>query len=103
MKRDNGTLSPEAVTEMVSWTPTERLERVATMVSEADANVQSISDKYASFLEICDDEKAALVQNFKDPIYKRERFDEAKDFGNSFFDLVLLLGKNTPFLRYLVI
>jgi len=40
---------------------------------------------------------------FSDSAFKRERFAEAREFGNNVFTLVLQLGSGTDLLRYLVV
>jgi len=104
LRRDNGTVSPEAVKEMVTWTPTQRLEEVATMDPELAPAVESILTKYVTFLENCDADNTELAAKFEESAFKRARFDEAKEFGDAVFALIQKLGEDTaPLLRYLVI
>lgn len=103
LKRDDGTVSPEAVLHMISESPTKRLEFVAAQQPEARTAVQQILDNYSRFLDTCNGEKSELEYKFTDPEFKRARFDEARQFGNDVFELLRLLGENTQLLRYLVV
>lgn len=103
LRRDNGTVSPEAVMEMIAKSPTARLEWVAEQVSEVDSAVQAILDNYSKFLDTCNAEKASLEERFSEPEFKRERFAEAKQFGDEVFRLLHSLGEDTALLRYLVV
>jgi len=101
--RDGGTVSPKAVMDMVSRTPTERLEDVAGWQPSMEPAVQKIMDGYAKFLQICDANKPDLEESFSDPGFKQARFTEAKHFGDDVFHLLHLLTTGTELLRYLVI
>lgn len=101
--RDNGTVSPEVVMQMISESPTKRLEFVADQLPLAREAVQKILDNYARFLVVCDAEKDELEEKFARSDFKRERFAEARQFGDDVFALLHLLGEGTPLLRYLVV
>jgi len=101
--RDGGTVSPPAVMEMVSSSPTERLEYVADTTPALAPAVQKILDGYAQFLTTCDAEKSELEESFAQPDFKKSRFAEAKQFGDDVFGLLRLMAEPTEMLRYLVI
>lgn len=103
LERDKGTVSPEAVTAMVYETPTARLETAARLIPKAEAAVQKILDGYSRFLEVCDQEKSVLEEQFVQPEFKRARIAEAKQFGDDVFKLLHLMGESTELLRYLVV
>jgi predicted nucleotidyltransferase len=103
LRRDDGTVSPEAAMEMVSATPTQRLEFVAETVSEMDRPVSTILENYAKFLDITAEAKATLQDKFEDPEFKRSHFGEAKNFGKDVFNLLHLIGEETELLRYIVV
>ena len=103
LHRDKGTVSPDAVMQMVSLSPTKRLEQVAELKPDAEPGVQKILDNYSKFLEICDVEKAELEEKFVEPEFKKARLTEAKQFGDEVFRLLHLLGDGTELLRYLVV
>lgn len=101
--RDNNTVSPEAVMQMVSESPTKRLESVATIKPETEESVQTILDSYSKFLTTCDSDKSELEQRFTDSEFKMARLEEAKQFGDGVFKLLHLMGAETPLFRYLVV
>lgn len=103
LRRDNGTVSPDAAMEMVGTTPTRRLEFVVDIVEEMEKPVRTILENYARFLEIASESKTTLQPKFEDAEFKRARFAEAKQFGNDVFDLLYLMGRNTDLLRYIVV
>lgn len=101
--RDGGTVSPDAAMEMVSLTPTERLEYVAKSNVDMESPVISILENYSKFLRTCEDAKAALQAKFEDPEFKRARVTEAKEFAGDVFNLIQLMGKGTELLRYIAV
>lgn len=101
--RERGTVSPEVARGMVATTPTARLEHVAAVSPEAAASVKKILESYTKFLATCDDEKKALEEKFADNEFKRERFREAKVFGDEVFSLLHLVGERTSVFRYLLV
>jgi predicted nucleotidyltransferase len=103
LHRDKGTVSPEAAMEMVSTSPTRRLEFLAQTVSGMEQPVATILENYSKFLDITAEEKATLQPKFEDSEFKRLRFGEAKQFGDDVFKLLHLMGKNTDLLRYIVV
>lgn len=103
LQRDKGTVSPEAAITMVYESPTSRLETVARVMPDAESAVQKILDGYSRFLEICDQEKSSLEEQFTQSDFKRTRIAEAKQFGDDVFKLLHLMGESTDILRYLVI
>jgi len=103
LERDEGTVSPDAVAQVVSWTPTQRLEEVAQIRTSLVGNVDRILVKYAHFLDTCDADSSELSSKFEGVAFKRARFEEATAFGNDVFDLVFALGEGTSLFRYLVI
>lgn len=101
--RDKGTVSPEAALDMVSISPTQRLEFVAQTVSGVEQPVATILENYAKFLDITAEGKSTLQPKFEDADFKRLRFGEAKQFGRDVFKLLHLMGENTDLLRYIVV
>jgi predicted nucleotidyltransferase len=101
--RMHQSVTPEAARAMVASTPIARLEHVATSVPEAQECVGKILANYSGFLETCDADKKDLEEKFGDNAFKRERFAEAKEFGNEVFRLLFLVGEKTELFRYLVV
>lgn len=97
------TVTPEVAGAMVGATPIARLEHVAQAVPQAQECVAKILENYAGFLETCDAEKKDLEEKFGDNRFKRERFAEARVFGNEIFNLLSLVGGTTELFRYLVV
>lgn len=103
LKRDNGTVKPEAAVDMVGLTPTERLEFVADSMNEMKQPVAAILSNYSKFLETCEDSKDSLQSKFEEPVFKKARISEAKDFAGEVFNLIQLMGKDTELLRYIAV
>lgn len=103
LERDNGTVDPDSATEMVSTTPTKRLEFVAATVKKTDSAVAKILENYSRFLATCEEPKSVLQTKFEDQDFKRARFTEAKQFGDDVFALLHMMGEKTDLLRYIVV
>jgi predicted nucleotidyltransferase len=103
LRRDNGTVSPDAAVEMIGKTPTRRLEFVAETEKGMETPVATILENYASFLDIASESKTTLQPKFEDPEFKRARFAEARQFGNDVFRLLHLMGEKTDLLRYIAV
>lgn len=103
LRRDNGTVSPDAAVDMVETAPTRRLEFVAETVTDMEKPVSTILENYAKFLDIAAESKSTLQPKFEDVDFKRARFAEAKQFGNDVFKLLHLMGENTELLRYIAV
>lgn len=103
LRTEGGTISDEIAREMVAISPTRRLEYVAAKHPETVDLVQRILANYAMFLAVCDEEKQTLIEKFSESSFKRDRFAEARNFGNDVFSLVMQLGAGSDLLRYLVV
>ena len=103
LRTEKGTISDEVARKMVAASPTQRLEYVGTQHPEVSDLVQRILENYATFLEVCDEEKPVLIEKFAESAFKKERFAEARNFGNDVFVLVMKLGAGSDLLRYLVV
>ena len=103
LQRDGGSVSPDAATEMVATTPTQRLEYVASVVKSTEQPIATILKNYARFLDTCEAGKSALETQFEDAEFKRDRFAEAKQFGSDVFSLLYAMGEKTDLLRYIVV
>jgi hypothetical protein len=102
-KRDGGTVAPEVAMEMVTTSPTQRLERVAEIDKTTSTLVETILASYASFLKVCEEEKGQLQQKFGEADFKKARFDEAREFGRSISALLHAIGESSDLLRYLIV
>lgn len=103
LRSEHGTISDEVARKMVAVSPTQRLVYVGTQHSEVSELVERILESYAHFLDVCDEEKSVLIGKFDDSTFKKERFAEARSFGNDVFNLVMKLGEGSDLLRYLVV
>ena len=103
LKRDGGTVHPQAAMDMAKLSPTLRLEAVAQIAPETEKMVETILISYSQFLQVCDDEKAALQQKFSEADFKKQRFDEARGFGTEISNLLHFIGKDSEILRFLVV
>ncbi|MFH0903498.1 MAG: nucleotidyltransferase domain-containing protein [Pseudomonadota bacterium] len=103
LDRDGGTVSPEAALQMVSSSPTRRLEHVARSRVDLTDHVQQILERYSVFLDTCDADKSELESRFSEAGFKNARFAEAKEFGDRVFSLLHAIGEGTELFRYLAI
>jgi hypothetical protein len=103
VRRDGGTVSPEAAMDMIRLSPTARLEAVGASVDGTTNVIEGILSRYAQFLDVCDDKKAVLQMKFAEPEFKKARFQEAQDFGREISNLLHLVGDKSELLRYLIV
>lgn len=101
MYSKNSTVRPDDVREMVSLTPTRRLERLADCnfwgkgedISIIQASIYQALDCYSQFLELTHQDKRKAVKEYEDNEgHWRER---SYSFGESLSTLVDVLGKTS--------
>ncbi len=100
-------VNEEHVFEQTQLTPRDRLINVTTRVPEAEDAVQDILHRYAWFLGMTGLPTDQLRAHFTDKEQRTEMFKLANEYGDSMFNLLIVLDKanggNTSLLRYVVI
>jgi predicted nucleotidyltransferase len=102
----NKTVSPSDAGNMISLTPTERLEWLLSQpeLGDAHSSVRKLIEGYEAFLSNTDASEAELVSRFMDKGRRREYFDSAYRFGELVFEVMGAIGeKSPPFHRLLVV
>jgi len=101
----NKTVAPVDVEQMVSLTPTARLEWLLTQSHciKAHNSIQNLIVQYEAFLKKTDAPKNELVTVFKDKQKRREQFGSQYDFGNAVSEVLWILGEQSLFYRLLVV
>jgi predicted nucleotidyltransferase len=103
------TIGEEDVLSLVQLTPQKRLEHIAERMPEVSAEVQSIQEDYAWFMEQTGKPEELLRAGFEDRERREARFQRANNYGDKMFALLTAIAAHSPreqsdkFLRYLVI
>lgn len=99
-----GTVSQESAVEMSALTPTERLERLPTLVETATPqNVGRIIGCYEKFLRETDAPDSELLVRFQDPERIRTYAIDARAMGDAVHELLRDVGNDSHFYRMLVV
>jgi len=102
----NKAVTPTDAKNMISLTPTERLEWLLSQpdLRNAHSSLRNLIRGYEEFLSNTDASEDELVSRFMDK-QKRETYREsASRFGDSVFDVMDAIGKKSPhFYRLLVV
>lgn len=101
--KKGGTVSPNTALDMVSLTPTRRLE---WLLSQKDCkatheDIEKIITAYETFLRQTDAPKDELVNRFKGDT--KQFFEEARSFGSSVFSVLQKLGTDNALYRVIVV
>lgn len=99
----DGTVSPARAKEMTKLTPTGRLEWLLNQHSFRDIH-QSISkllEQYAEFLARMNEPEASLAEKFEDN--SSDWVKKSYEFGDTIFEILSALGKDTRFFRLIVV
>jgi predicted nucleotidyltransferase len=104
----NRTVSPTDAVEMISLTPTERLEWLLRQseLEKAHLSIHNLLKKYEEFLGNTDASEKDMVTLFLDKRKSKERLDSAYQFGDLVYDVFETIGeleKDGRFHRLLVV
>ncbi|MDX0660834.1 hypothetical protein GOD21_28250 [Sinorhizobium medicae] len=99
----DGTVSPERAKEMTKLTPTGRLQWLLKEPSFSAVHDQTseLLEKYGDFLRRTDQPKETLKALFESN--SKEWVQKSYDFGDTLFDVLSALGKDTKFFRLIVV
>lgn len=100
-----GSVSPSDAIEMIGLTPTQRLEwlRSRPYLSDAQATLERLLEKYENFLYATSVGEKDLIQRFLDKKKSHDYMDDAHQFGDLMFDALTRIGKGNRFHRLLVV
>ena len=90
---------------MVSLSPTERLEWLLKQASASLAhnNIQTLLDRYESFLAISATPEDELLRQFLDRQKYRDFISAAYSFGDVMFEVLDIVGARNRFHRLIVV
>lgn len=99
------TVTPTDAAEMVSLTPTQRLDRLARDLKRTDARavVALLLKRYERFLTEMDAPEETLLEQIGNPRFAPKKFADAYAFGSKMFDALQLVGHQSRFHRMLVV
>lgn len=102
---ENGTVSTDDAKEMVSLTPTARLEWLLRRQSQSAAQlgIKELLQSYEVFLGNTARPEAEMVDYFLDKENSRRYFSDAASFGEQVFQVLETIGNGKPFYRMLVV
>jgi predicted nucleotidyltransferase len=100
--RARGTVTPDDAIAMARLTPTERLQVIGRDSVFAPQAWQLLR-MYAKFLFAVDVEKQELQLRFASHEYHTARREEARQFGDAIFRLLVQLAAESSLLRYLLV
>ena len=101
----NKTVSPTDAKNMISLTPTKRLEWLAAQPELKDAHplLQALIEGYEAFLSNTDASEEDLLSRFMDKAKREEYFESAYQFGDLVFEVLDTIGRRSLFHRLLVV
>jgi predicted nucleotidyltransferase len=105
LHKENGTVSVDDAKQMVSFTPTQRLEWLAAkpILANAQNAIANLLSSYEGFLRNTAYPENELVQRFLQKEVSRQYFKEAAEFGERMFHVLSVIGEGQPFYRMLVV
>jgi hypothetical protein len=101
----HGTVTQKHAINMTKLSPTERLSwlRDQKAFVTVSANLKMLLEKYEAFLEVTKVDEDSLIELFLQKEKSRDLLNSSGEFGNSIFKIMTELGKDTDFLRVLVV
>lgn len=101
--KKDGTVSPERAKEMTKLTPTGRLQWLLEDSSFGAIHHQTseLLEKYGDFLKRTDQPKEKLNELFENN--SKEWVRKSYEFGDTLFDILSALGKDTKFFRLIAV
>ena len=99
------TVTPEYALQMVKLTPTERLELISGHSDSERVKdlIATLLAQYDSFLQTTNIAEGELTNRFLQKNSSQTYMTAAYDFGNSMFETLNCIGKNSQFHRLLVV
>lgn len=99
----DGTVSPDRAKEMTKLTPTDRLQWLLqeSSFSEVHRQILELLEKYGEFLKRTDQPKDKLKELFENNT--KDWVQKSYEFGNTLFDILSTLGRDTKFFRLIAV
>lgn len=103
--KSKGSVAPPDAIEMTKLTPTERLEwlREQPSLAEAKSTIENLLSQYDRFLASTNFKEEELVIQFMNKEKSHKFMAAAHEFGDSMFQALMIIGKESPFYRLLVV
>lgn len=103
--RRYNTVSPQHAQEMISLTPTERLDWLLKQAYLANAHdiIKKLLGQYETFLFATNASEADLIDQFSEKEKSQEYMKAAYKFGDLVFEALNCIGENSRFHRLLVV
>lgn len=101
----NKTVSPTDAKNMISFTPTARLEWLLEQphCKKAHQAIRNLITQYEAFLSKTDSPEKKLVELFMDKQKREQHFGSKYTFGNSVSEALEIVGEGNLFYRLLVV
>lgn len=96
-------VSPSDALAMTKFTPTERLEWLREQPGSAKSTLDNLLSQYDRFLETTHAKEDQLILQFMDKEVSRKHMDAAREFGDTMFEALHLIGNGNSFHRLLVV
>jgi hypothetical protein len=99
------TVTPQDTREMVSKTPTERLEHLLRdeKFASAHTKIDELMTSYEKFLEKTNAEENTLIQQFLDESKSREFSLQINEFGDLVHQILQIIGSQSRLYRLLIV
>jgi predicted nucleotidyltransferase len=99
------TVHPDDAVQMISLTPSARLEWLLSKetLGSAHENIEKLLSCYEDFLRITDKPEVDLIMLFENKEESKVLFEAARRFGDLMFQILLSVGGETPFHRLLLV
>jgi predicted nucleotidyltransferase len=99
------TVSPTDAVEMISLTPTQRLEWMLAQgdLSDSHPTIKQLIGVYENFLQQSDASEEEMVKRFMDKDKTKTYFESAYRFGDLMFEALSAVGQKNRFHRLLVV
>jgi predicted nucleotidyltransferase len=100
-----GTVSPEDAAQMITLSPTERLEWLLgeNGLSSAHTGVRKLISSYETFLQNTAQPESVLIEIFLDRTISKQYFAAAASFGDQMFEVIEAIGQRQRLHRLLVV
>jgi predicted nucleotidyltransferase len=102
---EQGSVHPSDAIEMISRSPSQRMEWLIVQPHLANANglVKRLLTQYETFLETTNMSEAGLIDKFMDKATSADYMSAAYKFGDLMFEVLGAIGNQNPFHRMLVV
>lgn len=102
---NNETVSKDDALEMISQTPTERIENMLKVkqIGRAHDDMRKLLEQYNAFLANSDAPESDLIQTFSQKEEAEKYYKDATAFGDTIFRIMRAVGQNSKLYRLTVV